>query len=263
MMKRQLGFTLIELLVVIAIIAIIAAILFPVFAKVREKARQTTCASNQKQIGLAMIAYVQDNDGMYPVTVAGAGVSYFNGIVGNILYCTYPYLKAPNVFGCPSNPASVKLADYGDTLTQYPHIYAGYSTTFQLFSPFFGAPHSEAWLQEPSSKIMITETQAYAGSGLDGALAWDDWAGKAAFERMVFSGHTGRMNALFCDGHVKSVKPDQTAGANGAINMWGKFQDSPTDNTCAAGVQSQDFFNCDGYSQGATTHLAALSAKYQ
>ncbi|MCW3060774.1 MAG: prepilin-type N-terminal cleavage/methylation domain, partial [Capsulimonas sp.] len=65
-MKRNDGFTLIELLVVIAIIAILAAILFPVFAKAREKARQTTCASNLRQLGLAMLQYVQDNDETFP-----------------------------------------------------------------------------------------------------------------------------------------------------------------------------------------------------
>jgi len=64
--KYRLGFTLIELLVVIAIIAILAAILFPVFAKVREKARQTACLSNQKQLGLAVMQYVQDYDESYP-----------------------------------------------------------------------------------------------------------------------------------------------------------------------------------------------------
>src|SRR5471030_1996260 len=61
------GFTLIELLVVIAIIAILAAILFPVFAKAREKARQSSCQSNCKQIGLAMLQYVQDYDETYPI----------------------------------------------------------------------------------------------------------------------------------------------------------------------------------------------------
>lgn len=60
----------IELLVVIAIIAILAAILFPVFAKVREKARQTACLSNEKQMGLAFMQYVQDNDETFPVGIA-------------------------------------------------------------------------------------------------------------------------------------------------------------------------------------------------
>src|SRR5271155_883093 len=64
--KRSKGFTLIELLVVIAIIAILAAILFPVFAKVREKARQTSCASNMKELGLAFAQYTEDYDETYP-----------------------------------------------------------------------------------------------------------------------------------------------------------------------------------------------------
>ncbi len=65
-MQQRRGFTLIELLVVIAIIAILAAILFPVFAQAREKARQTTCTSNLKQIGTAFMMYVQDYDETYP-----------------------------------------------------------------------------------------------------------------------------------------------------------------------------------------------------
>src|SRR5579883_1098116 len=73
---RSYGFTLIELLVVIAIIAILAAILFPVFAQVREKARQTTCASNEKQIALDILQYVQDFDEIIPHNEYGTSNSF-------------------------------------------------------------------------------------------------------------------------------------------------------------------------------------------
>ena len=77
-MKKNKGFTLIELLVVIAIIAILAAILFPVFAQAREKARAASCESNIKQLSLGLLQYLQDNDETFPPTVtereAPAGV---------------------------------------------------------------------------------------------------------------------------------------------------------------------------------------------
>ncbi|HEY3266155.1 MAG TPA: prepilin-type N-terminal cleavage/methylation domain-containing protein [Armatimonadota bacterium] len=72
MVRRRRGFTLIELLVVIAIIAILAAILFPVFAKARERAKSTTCLNNLKQLGIAMRMYADDNDGGYPVGLGEA-----------------------------------------------------------------------------------------------------------------------------------------------------------------------------------------------
>src|SRR3984957_3114452 len=85
---RRTGFTLIELLVVIAIIAILAAILFPVFAQAREKARQTTCTNNEKQISLAFLMYVQDFDEMFPNSDYGSS--------GNAVYwenMVDPYIK--------------------------------------------------------------------------------------------------------------------------------------------------------------------------
>lgn len=94
-MQRSKGFTLIELLVVIAIIAILAAILFPVFAQAREKARQTACLSNQKQIGLAMLMYAQDYDNYMPVYIWPN--SY---IVATRLE---PYIKNAQLFKCPSS----------------------------------------------------------------------------------------------------------------------------------------------------------------
>ena len=109
MQKVLRGFTLIELLVVIAIIAILAAILFPVFAQAREKARQTACLSNMKQLTLGMIMYAQDydetfptwkwdqcwRDGNLPTCVNNGGGLWHNAI--------FPYVKSAGVFSCPSD----------------------------------------------------------------------------------------------------------------------------------------------------------------
>ena len=82
MIRKQFGFTLIELLVVIAIIAILAAILFPVFAKAREKARQTKCSSNQRQVAMAVLHYTQDNSEMLPSVATSWGL-----VPSSILLC--------------------------------------------------------------------------------------------------------------------------------------------------------------------------------
>lgn len=106
-MERRSGFTLIELLVVIAIIAILAAVLFPVFATAREKARQTSCASNEKQLGLGFLQYAQDFDEIMPSGQTSSGGDFGAGVMG----CgwagqVYPYLKAVGVYMCPSDPTS-------------------------------------------------------------------------------------------------------------------------------------------------------------
>src|SRR5688572_25614180 len=107
-MRRQCrqAFTLIELLVVIAIIALIAAMLFPVFAHAREKARQTACLSQLKQIGVATDLYVQDWDETLPHAVPGVGfVSNFAEPTAppNFLLAVLPYVKSREIFVCPTS----------------------------------------------------------------------------------------------------------------------------------------------------------------
>ena len=110
-LRKPAAFTLIELLVVIAIIAILAAILFPVFAQAREKARQTACLSNMKQIGTAMLMYVQDYDETLPepglggvfrnATNTGLGQLYMGILPFNL--AVQPYAKNYQLFACPSD----------------------------------------------------------------------------------------------------------------------------------------------------------------
>jgi len=90
------GFTLIELLVVIGIIAVLAALLFPVFMHVREKGQQTVCLSNERQLGVAFLLYTQDNDEYVPL-----GRDAWAAEI-------YPYLKAVDVFHCPSDNTSAQ-----------------------------------------------------------------------------------------------------------------------------------------------------------
>jgi prepilin-type N-terminal cleavage/methylation domain-containing protein/prepilin-type processing-associated H-X9-DG protein len=126
-MKRVRGFTLIELLVVIAIIAILAAILFPVFARAREKARTASCQSNLKQLALSALMYAQDYDEMLPAVAMGpyfptalsppfdgpfdytAGYGWWQTWV----FVIYPYVKSTQVFLCPSNSYNDGGINYG------------------------------------------------------------------------------------------------------------------------------------------------------
>jgi prepilin-type N-terminal cleavage/methylation domain-containing protein/prepilin-type processing-associated H-X9-DG protein len=110
--NKKSAFTLIELLVVIAIIAILAAILFPVFAQAREKARQTSCLSNMKQVGLGLLMYVQDYDENYPRAdywaptppLNPAATGTFAARVNHYKWPAWvlPYTKNTNIFRCPS-----------------------------------------------------------------------------------------------------------------------------------------------------------------
>ena len=133
--RKKNAFTLIELLVVIAIIAILAAILFPVFAQAREKARQTSCLSNLKQIGLAFLQYEQDYDEQYPMVF----IPYDTGGVPDQTPCSWacsilPYSKNYQIFRCLSEPTAMPGITPGTT----------YSTTYNWL-PTTGFPVQYAY----------------------------------------------------------------------------------------------------------------------
>jgi len=142
------GFTLIELLVVIAIISILAAILFPVFATAREKARQSACASNMKQLGLAVVQYEQDND----ETTPSGGDWHDNGC--GWAAQLYPYVKSIGVYICPSDTGqAIAVCSYGYNSLLVTGLYA---TTNEVT---FGAPAGLALSQFTSTAktVMLFE----------------------------------------------------------------------------------------------------------
>ncbi len=168
------GFTLIELLVVIAIIAILAAILFPVFASAREKARQTTCASNEKQLGLAFIQYFQDYDECAPRDISGGNSGY------GWAFQIYPYVKATGAFTCPDDPTvpTAAQATAGATPVSYllnDNIYT--NQTLQYIAgqtPYLGV--NMAKCASPSATVLLLEGQGpvvtiNAANGLEGSGA--------------------------------------------------------------------------------------------
>ncbi|MCC7492717.1 MAG: prepilin-type N-terminal cleavage/methylation domain-containing protein [Fimbriimonadaceae bacterium] len=224
MQRQRRGFTLIELLVVIAIIAILAAILFPVFAKAREKARQTSCLNNQKQIGTAMLQYMQDYDGY---------------VVYNWWewHCDLdPYVKNGQIFACPSSghapPAQATFTNYpfsdGSRRSgsfwcnapaygsSWPEIYGHYGKNEEALGNFGGGYSSglaqDAQVRDPANIIMIGEVISF-GEDTDGDWRIGTFQNRPYFEvggtswnelwNQVAGRHNNGANAIFMDGHAK------------------------------------------------------------
>ena len=222
------GFTLIELLVVIAIIAILAAILFPVFAKVREKARQTSCASNLKQIGLAITQYVQDNDEIYPAirprNVIVNGALQDSGCWQAIVQ---PYIKSTGVFKCPDVSSTQTVNGSNGTIpVSYEASHGGFKSANQFGGPGPMGVTPQGWsgdLENPAALAQVdSPAQVILVGEHRGRQDPDFWDNA---NDMSFVNHTQQTNFLFCDGHVKTLRPVATVVP---VNMWNVTNAAPT-----------------------------------
>lgn len=203
---RERGFTLIELLVVIAIIAILAAILFPVFAQAREKARQAACLSNLKQNIQAVMMYLSDYDTTYPKGISGTGQR-----VTHLFDLLHPYRKNADVLKCPSYPNDKGGMDWVARLQARGFLSEG---TFRYFAfvPNYGLfglntcrvnvgyrrysnPLIEAGVPRPADTIALIDGYWYFNVG---TYWFEYWYKIDAWPRH----HLGE-NIAFADGHVK------------------------------------------------------------
>jgi len=273
------GFTLIELLVVIAIIAILAAILFPVFAKVREKARQTSCLSNEKQLGLSVLQYVQDNDELFMASGTGSDGSNPDSSSRGLGWASrvYPYIKSTKMLTCPDDTT----VPFGSRVV----VSYGFNVNLSAYiSPATGPKTgADALLVSPASTVMFFEVSgvssdvadpitnaagddySVSGNGGDGGGGYipNPWAlydtgpigGRAynsLYDKSLTGRHTDGANYLLTDGHAKWLRANLVSS--------GGCPSGATPSTCQ---QDACLYNWGGGTAGNAASVEVLSSSPQ
>jgi prepilin-type N-terminal cleavage/methylation domain-containing protein/prepilin-type processing-associated H-X9-DG protein len=262
--SRKAGFTLIELLVVIAIIAILAAILFPVFAQARDKARQAACLSNTKQLGNALAMYTQDFDETLPM----GGWSRTDGTQSRWFRDLYPYVKSVDVYVCPNitdDPMPPTLGFYRPTLNStafprfpgdtspYPTSSGGYAANANLVN-FNAASKTLSDIVDSAGTFIICDASRVTNGVLGAAFRYDpttwprfqdrnsdwevypptNWTGgdtarystdNTTLRRRPMARHSGGLNVIYCDGHAKWSKIEQFLGPLSATQFGWPYGD--------------------------------------
>ncbi len=195
------GFTLIELLVVIAIIAILAAILFPVFARAREKARQASCQSNLKQIAMSFIMYAQDFDEtMVPNYTLTSNQRVFpdgsTAAAGPMLWMhmVYPYINNDQLFNCPTASSRYAGGYYWDANANY-----AYNRWVGRFPSWNERPAAVGSIKRPAECPLLADCEYYL-MGPDSGTADNDYRPSPR--------HNDTLNMGYVDGHVKTIRLD-------------------------------------------------------
>ena len=214
------GFTLIELLVVIAIIAILAAILFPVFAKAREKARQSSCLSNVKQLTLGFLQYAQDYDEKMAKYRQGTAapscqVMWYAQI--------WPYLKNGQILICPSAPSATTTISYSCNNAHASYCNAGPGAALaEIKTP------AQCYVVECSAAdgdCNNEKTGVERGDFMAGYCAICGGCGHFTYTTASSKRHNGGTNAGFADGHAKwyTVAVFNNRGAGPGEDLWGHY----------------------------------------
>ena len=253
---RTKGFTLIELLVVIAIIAILAAILFPVFAQARESARLTSCTSNAKQIGTAMIMYADDYDETLPprrdessptcqaqIWLPSGQYDTWTVYQRNWKHLVNAYIKNTDLFRCPTNPAA-RVADEQASCpnTPEPRFMRGYFY-YQAFFRAGGAPGSPEWwagrgyglrnIEYPAQSILVAENKDVYPDYGPWMSFYANWGSIGSNWGAKHRGSDKHSTIIFADGHAKYTAYETTCIRAGGtnLNMWQYNPCNPSDIT--------------------------------